>query len=205
MAELGREEVLVPLPCPAAQVPLVSQVRGSMLVGAWGPLREEGLEERYWAALAPRSVSALRALVSQEWLPVEAALDHYEAIESLGFSEEKARRNGARNMERVQGSYVGTVLRGLGALGVVSPFTLLARSAAARDRLVRGGAMTVVRTGEREARLENHGDPFAHLRYNSAAYEGFVEASLVLVARNPVVRRLPQRGKHVSAFAVRWE
>jgi len=199
------EEAIVPLAFAPAAVPPITHVRSTMIVNSLRQLGELGLEAPYWQHLASAHRAEIREMVPQSWLPMTTVVAHYEAVDELGIADDVARRNGGKSMENLQGSYVGTLLRGLGGAGVVSPPMLLARASSMWDRMARGGAIAVFRVGPKEVRIENHGTPLGRFRYNNAAYEGYVQAGLSLVASRVAVRYLADRsGPMTSMFRVTW-
>ena len=61
----------------------VTHVRSSALVTAQGLLRAMGKSAAYEEGLAPAARPAVLAVVPGAWIPVETALAHHRAIDSL--------------------------------------------------------------------------------------------------------------------------
>ena len=113
--------------------------------------------------------------------------------------------NGRLVAQRIQNTYVGTIIRGLKASGTVSVWALLERFPIAWGRLMEGGSSAVYRLGPKEARVECHGVPFADIAYFRAGWEGMFESTIELVTRKVYTRQLPGlQTPTVIAYRVSW-
>ncbi len=83
MLEANAPEVILAL--PARPVP-ARHMRSTILLGSMSSLRQAGYFERYAASLDPRHRDTLLQAVAGVWIPVDAALAHYRACESLGLA-----------------------------------------------------------------------------------------------------------------------
>ncbi len=206
MRSVGFEErVLHELAYPRGEVPLVTRARGTLLASSTQGVRERGLQQEYFEALDPRYHEAIRGLVPGTWLPVELAAAHYAAIDTLGLAPEQQWDMGRRVAERVQHSWVGTVIRGLKASGAVTPVQVLTRFQNAWDRLFEGGGSEVVQTAPKDIRVEAHGMHLAPGAYFKNAWCGMFESTLELVAKKVYVRQLARyEGPTTCAFDISW-
>lgn len=197
--------MLVEIPFSKDRAPPVTKIRGTLLASSVRGVRERGMDDAYFAILDPEFHDAIRGLVPATWLPVEVGLAHYAAVDQLDLTSADHRAMGRVVAERVQLSWVGTVIRGLKASGAVTPVQILARFQTAFDRLFQGGSTGVVQTGPKDIRVEAYGVPMAAGNYFRNAWSGMFESTLELVARKVYVRDLPNHHSATTcAFAISW-
>lgn len=207
MRSLGFEaKVLGELRHPEDAVPPITHVRGTLLASSVQGVKDRGLNESYFAELPAEHHDAIRGLVPSTWLPLEVAQAHYRAVDRLPLTSADHWAMGRRVAERVQHSWVGTIVRGLKASGAVTPVQVLERFQNAWDRLMDGGgASRVVQTGPKDIRVECYGIPLAEGNYFRAAWCGMFESTLGLVARKVFVRELVRyRSPTSCGFAISW-
>jgi hypothetical protein len=147
----------------------VTHVRSSALVTAQGLLRAMGKTAAYEEGLAPEARPAVLAVVPGAWIPVETALAHHRAIDSLRLppSEQIALATGSG--EKMQSALTGTILRMSRTMGV-TPWVLMPHGQRIWDRVCRGGDMSVERIGPKEAVVRMYGLPlFASPYFRVAA------------------------------------
>lgn len=197
------EDVIVALPAPPADLPEATRIRGTVLASSLAALDALGLRDAYYDALPQDHHAAIRGLVPGAWHPIELGIAHYRAIESLGLSPEQARENGRHVADRVQRSYLVTLVKTLG-LGI-TPWTLLARTQSVVDRLLDGASCRVTRLGPKEARVELHGAPIARFAYVRDGWAGMFEGGLELVARKTYARDTSPPGtRALAVYVVDW-
>lgn len=140
-----------------------------------------GLRDAYFSRLAPEHHATVKELVIGQWLSIDLALAHYGAIEALALSSQQAFANGRLVADRIQNSYVGTVLKVLGT--AATPWSALPRFPGLWTRLLQGGAPAVYRLGPKDARVEAHGVALARYAYFRQGWAGMFASSLELVTR----------------------
>lgn len=175
------EEPIVPLPCPEDEVPLATHVKASVLLSSRRLLDAQGLLEAYHDHLDPVHRTTLESAAAGEWLPVEVAVAHYGAADQLGIADQQAYLNGRASADRLQGTYLGVVVRTLGR--GVPMWAALRRFPDLGDRLTKGGTHVVYRLGDQAARVEFHGMPYAHFRYVRHGLRGMVASAAEFVAK----------------------
>ena len=96
------------------RTPLATHLRGTVLASSLSAIEGLGMRDDYFATLAPEHHDAIRGLVVNDWIPMALALAHYGALETMGLAGEVARDNGRKVADRVQKSYLATLVRALG-------------------------------------------------------------------------------------------
>lgn len=191
-AERSRtEEVLVPFKGPPELAAPVIRVRGTVFSSSLQMVREEGLYETYLDALPAEYHTAISSLIPTEWLSVELAYAHYQALDILNLPRERIIEIGRSVGDRVQGSYLGTLVRGARSLGTITPFTILERVDALLARVMEGGEVACFRMGEKDARIEFAGVSLARLEYFREGMNGIISAGLELTTRRVFVETRP--------------
>ena len=198
-------EVVAPFQHPRGAAPTVDAVRGTLLAGSIQSARALGQWDRYLELLEPAYHAAIRELMVASWVPVDVAFAHYNAMDRLDLPTSQQIDNGRKVAEKVQNTYVGTILRGLKSSGTVSPMGILERFQLAWARVIRGGDSAVFRTGPKDVRVECVSMPLANIAYFRNGWQGMFESSLGLVTRRVFVRQDArfQREDQV-AFLVSW-
>jgi len=207
MRSVGFEaKVLGELRHPEGAVPPITRIRGTLLASSVQGVRDRGLNETYFAELPEEHHDAIRGLIASSWIPIDVAKAHYRTMDELPLTEEDHWAMGRRVAERVQHSWVGTIVRGLKASGAVTPVQIMERFQQAWDRLMDGGgASRVVQTGPKDIRVECYGIELAEGNYFRNAWAGMLESTLGLVARKVFVRDLVRyRSPTSCAFSISW-
>ena len=176
--------------------PPVARVRGSVIASSLNAARAAGREEQYFRALAEPAHAEIRSIVTSGWLPVEVAMEHYRAMDSLGFTRSEAQKNGRFVVDRIEGSYVATVVRGLGRQ--VGPIPLLERLPTSRARMLDGGDVAVRVTGPKDARIEMLGTCLARYEYVRYGWAGMFEGVVGLVTKRCFSKVVPTADPELS-------
>ncbi len=202
MTDTGnRGECILPLPVAELAVPPVTHVRSTLLRSSFDAIQGLGLRDAYLGRLAPEYHSAVQELVIGQWLPVEIALAHYGAIESLRLTDAQAFANGRLVADRIQNSYVGTLTKMLGTTATL--WSGLPRLPGVWARTMQGGATSLYRLGPKDARVEVHGIPLARYAYFRQGLAGMFTSSLELVTRKVHCRAVAVSPMRVD-FLISW-
>lgn len=181
------ERALVPLPASPSPV---TAVRGTLLGGSLRTMQQLGLREAYFEQLPSQHHEAVMALVPMSWIPTDVAMAHYRAMDALVSDPKEQRASGHFVGERVQRSYLHTLVRALQATGLVTPPRLLERMPTIWGRMFRGGAVSISQVGPKDLRVRTVGLPLFSVPYFREGWEGVWESGLSLVTRKIYVRRL---------------
>jgi hypothetical protein len=172
------EEVIVPLRRPRDQVGLASDVRSTLVLGSIQSLRALGYFDRYTSLLDPASRDTILAVVAGVWLPMPIAMAHYQACDALGLTMEQEIALGHEVGNRIQGSFLGLILRTAKGAGV-TPWSVLTELDRLWDRTFKGGGGPLTaKIGPKEARVELIGLPLLTVPYFRHAYRGTFLAGL---------------------------
>lgn len=202
-ARAKTERALVSFKGPPELAPPVERVRGTVFSSSLQMVREEGLYETYLDALPAEHHAAISSLIPTEWLSVDLAYAHYQALDVLGLPREKIVAIGRSVGDRVQGSYIGTLVRGARTLGTITPFTVLERVDTLFARVMDGGEVACFQTGEKDARIDFAGLPLAELEYFREGMNGIITAGVELTARKVFVETRPGLyGPHSVSYRI---
>jgi hypothetical protein len=143
---------------------------------------------RLWSG--PREI--IVTSVAGVWLPVDVALDHFHAIDSLGLPAEEALAIGAGSGKRIQQSVLSTLVR-LAAGAGANPWTVFQNYDRLWGRIFDGGTLRIDRHGPKEAVIEHANLPPCRYPYFRHAFRGANDAGLRLFSRALYVRELVGR------------
>lgn len=162
-------------------------VRSTLLCSSISELRTRGFLDRYVTLLRKATADALIPGVAATWLPVDLAMEHYEACERLSISADEAYDFGAASATRVQHAFLKTfvaVARGAGA----GPLTVLPKYPRLWGRHFSGGNIVVTRAGPKDVLLDIRDVPLARYAFFRAAFRGANDAALRMLAATVYVR-----------------
>jgi len=196
----GREIILA---YPAHVIP-VRSVRSTLLLAVRSTLQENGDYDAYCDAIPPAQRDLILQTVAGVWIPIEAAMVHYRALDSLLLSTEAQMRLGGATFERIRGTLLGTMLRFANDAGV-TPWTLLPQLQRFWNRAFDGGGLQVVKVGPKEAlgcciQAEMSDSP-----YFRNALRGLLTAAVGLFCKKAYIQELSgMRERGSATFKVQW-
>lgn len=183
------EETVLAHTHPPGEVPLATQVRGTVLLGSLRSLRARALGDRYLALLEPGHREVIASLTAATWLPVEVALAHYRACEALELDRDTIEAIG-RESGLFVNQTVRSIVSGISREVGVTPWFALGNAQKFRARTWVGGSIAVYKLGPKDARFEWIQFPIAHIPYVRVALGAFAGAIGGLFARSMFVRDL---------------
>ena len=193
-------EALIPFRMARDKVAVATRFRSTWLNVSLESLKARGYFERYLARLPKQHHEAVLSAIAGVWLPVEVAVAHYEAIDSLGMSVPDILRMGEEVPLRVNASFV-KLARAAG----VTPWTAAVQLGRLWDRCWVGGAIGVFRLGPKEGRIELLGFPCAHIPYARIGLRGTYTAAVQLFSTKAYVREIPALCKGTSlGYQISW-
>jgi hypothetical protein len=196
-------EVVVALRTEGHRVPVVTQVRSTLLASSVRVLRAQGLLDRYLALLPSALHDPVLSAVAGSWMPLSIAMAHYGAADSLGLSTQEQFENGRRVADQIQNTMLGTVARAAKGAGV-TPWVGLEYFQRLWDRIMVGGSGAVYRLGPKEARVECHGVPLVEYAYFRNAWRGMFAGSGALFCSRMFVTELPRLRDAPFVLRVAW-
>jgi hypothetical protein len=182
---LVQPETLIALP---SAIQPVSAVRSTLIQSSLNTLRKRGHFERYMSVLNPRYQAALLESLAPEWLPLDAAVAHYSACDALTLSPAELQEIGEDVGERIQGTFIGTLVRKARTVGL-TPWVLLAQFQRLWERLMQGGAVGLAKTGPKDCSVDIRHLPLCEYTYFRVAFCGVIASGIKLGAGKAVTVR----------------
>lgn len=152
----------------------VTAVRRMLVHSSMRELQHLGYYERYCSLIAPQSLAQICELIGPGSMPIELALDHYQACDLLQLSDEQIHEAGLR-----AGNNIGEALMVAskqlattsesGAWGVIGAFYRMSR------RIYDGGSSQYVKLGPNSLQIEYKLNPLFAIHYYRLAYGGFIQ------------------------------
>lgn len=179
---------------PPKVVP-VSAVRSTLIQSSLNTLRKRGHFERYLATIDPQHKATLLETLAPEWLPIEAASAHYTACDALALSAAELQEIGEDVGERIQGTFLGTLVRKARSVGL-TPWVLLGQFPRLWERLMQGGAVGLTKVGPKDCSVDIRGLGLNDFAYFRAAFCGVVASGIKLGAGKSVTVRAHGTGAY---------
>jgi hypothetical protein len=177
-------EVFVAFQFSAGSAPRATSVRSTLIVSAIQTLRRRGHFDRYLAELTLQSRQDLLSLIAGVWIPIDLALDHYQAVERLRLEAEEIERIGGEVAERISRSILSTVVRVSRQVGA-TPWMALAQVHRLRDLSWKGSDIAVWKLGPKEDWI---GQPLAAVPYFVTSFGGYLRALVQLFSSKVYTR-----------------
>jgi hypothetical protein len=180
------EELIVPF---RTRPTIAPEARSTIIVSAIQSLRGHGLLPRYEAALTPQQRERLFALTAGQWVPIETALEHYEAVDSLHLDDAIIQEIGAAVGVRLYQSVLGTFMK-LSTQAGVTPWSVLPSVHRMIDVTWRGTDMAVWKRGPKDARLEWANQPCARIPYFGVSFASLLGTTVGMFCRKAYVTKI---------------
>ena len=194
-------EVILAYP---ARVTPVRSVRSTLLLAVRSTLQENGLYDAYCDAIPPVHRVLILQTVAGVWIPIDAAMVHYRALDSLLLSTEAQMRLGGATFERIRGTLLGTMIRFANDAGV-TPWTLLPQLQRFWNRAFDGGGLQIVKVGPKEALARCIQAEMSDSPYFRNALRGLLKAAVGLFSAQAYVQELAgMREQGSAALRVQW-
>ena len=178
-SERGAERFL-PFPVPQSELGQTTHVRTTLIATSLQSLRARGLLARYTKLLQGKHKETILTSVAGSWLSIEAADAHYHACDALGLAETEQRAMGMDVGDRVNGTFLGVMVRAARTAGL-TPWTALARSGTMYARLFAGGGgVAVTKLGPKDARIDLVGNSLCAIDYFRVGVRGVFQAAVQL-------------------------
>jgi len=168
----------------SASGPIVTQVRGALIVSSLQTLRELDFMNRYLGHLPKVHHDEVLFALASSWLSADVALAHYGACEAMALGDRDLDAIGQHVSKRIMGTFLGTLLRSSRNLGAgATPVVPLRQYHRLWDRLLVGGGCTVRTSGMKDAYIESRGVPMFRYRYFRIAYMGLIRGAGLMFAK----------------------
>lgn len=135
---------------------------------------------------------------------MDLAREHYLACESLGLTLEEQAGIGHDVGNRIQGTFLGVLVRAAKSSGV-TPWAVLMQVGRLWDRTFQGGGgPLLVKSGPKEGRVELVGLPLMTVPYFRHAYRGAFTAGLELFCEKVYVVEVNARDGNTGVYKISW-
>jgi hypothetical protein len=178
--------------------------RSTLIASSLRSLRERNHYERYLGLLPREHHDAIVGTLAPTWIPMDHAIAHYRACDSLELSNDELVKIGNEVGERIQGTFMATLARRATSLGV-TPWLPIGQFQRLWDRMFQGGGVAVYKLGPRNARLEVRGMPLAEIEYFRRAFAGVIEGTIGIFCSKANARLITElcRGSSLG-IAASW-
>jgi hypothetical protein len=182
----------------------LANVRSTILVASINNIKRADYVEPYTRALPEKHRQTLFELIAGTWTPVEAAMAHYSACDTLGLSEHTATEFGEQTVDRIGQSMVGTGIRMAKQAGV-TPWTFCPHVQRFWARGYDGGGIAVYKLGPKEARFDLVQFSLCESPFYRSALAGWLGALLRLFSRTLYLHQTsPPDGPHSASYRAQW-
>lgn len=188
------QEILIALP---AVIDPVSAVRSTLIQSSLVTLKKRGHFEHYCRLVEPAFKAILLESLAPEWLSLDAASAHYRACDGLGLGATELLQIGQDVGERIQGTFVGTLVRRARTVGL-TPWVVLNQTQRLWARLMTGGAVGLVRTGPKDCTADFRRLALCQYEYFRAAFCGVISSGVQLGAGKSATVRVGNCGNYAA-------
>jgi hypothetical protein len=203
VAERVKETLEAVLPMPAEPVE-ARHFRSTLLISSLAAVRAAGHGEAYEAALPRELHDTVFQCIAGVWLPMDVALAHYAALDTLHLPSDVATAIGRGTEERTRGTLLGSAVRLAKGAGV-TPWTVFPLFQRFWERGFDGGGIGVYKLGPKEARLECVKVACNDSPYFRSALRGLIWSILDLFCTRCWIHERPApRAPHSSSYRVQW-
>jgi hypothetical protein len=177
---MAAAEIVAPFPAPEHKLGHATEIRTTLLVSSLQSLRRHGHQERYLGMLPREHHDTVLSMIAGQWAPIALGRAHYLACEGLGLSLAEVNAIGREVGDRIEGTFVATLVRMAGQVGA-TPWTALTHAQRLCERVLRGGGGTsVARLGPKDARIRLVGLGLNDIPYFVKAMAGVFEVGAEL-------------------------
>ena len=181
--------------------PVVSHIRGIVLVKSMENLRRTGLFERYQRELPSSLRERLEFTIAPSWVPIEVGEEHYAACDRMLLTEGEISELGALMASSMSDTLLSTLVKVTRRAGIESMWSALKQNDRIWDRMYQGGSVTILQTGPKDLIMENRGISLARSRYWRSALRAYWLALGKLMTKVVYVKQVPPRQMHAHSVA----
>jgi hypothetical protein len=193
-----------PLPEPH-ELKIVSHIRGTLLVASRTQIRSSGRFDAYERLLASSTRRSLEEVVPASWLPIDLAVEHWDAIDRLDIPEAEVLELTSAAARQTQGVLLSTLSK-MAQTGGLTLWSAVPLSGRVWERMFVGGALAVAREGPKDAVVVVAGHPLIRSRYHRLGIgQHLTNAVHFVVGKRAYVRQRhadPEGGR--AEFLVLW-
>jgi hypothetical protein len=184
-------EIVVPFTIPRDRMRRPTNIRSTLVASSIRAVRERGRFDAYLQALDPQWHRVVLDCVAGVWLPIAAGIAHYRACDKLGLSTQEQIAIGREVGERVQGTFIGTMIRAAKGAGA-DPWTAFPYTPKLYERLFDGGGCQVTKTGPKDSVIEVAANPIVGVGYFRNGMRGLWQVAIELFCKRAYLVELAQ-------------
>lgn len=194
-------EIILSMPTPVVPA---RHMRSTLLIASINTLRTLGRFDDYAAHLSPEHKEMLLTAIAGTWVPMDVAMAHYDACETLGLPIDQQVANGRVVFDKTSGTLLGTAIRMAREAGI-TPWSVFPYFQRFWERGYDGGGLAVYKAGPKEAVFEVVSVRLLESRYFRNALRGLTGAMTELFCRKAYVTEKPgQRAPSSVTVRVQW-
>jgi hypothetical protein len=197
------ETIIIPFAVPREQTAAADGYRSTWLLSSMQALRDRGHLDAYFKQLDRSLHDTMQGLVIGVWVPMSLARAHYEACDRLQLGTNEQIALGRAVSDRAQGAMLGTVVRMAKGAGV-TPWTVLPQYRRLFERGVRGGGISVVKLGPKEARIDIVAVELFEVPYFRVAFRGILQGIAGLFCRVSFIHDVPTSRSVDASYRFQW-
>ncbi len=189
---------------PRESIEETTHFRSSWLASSLRALRTRGYFDAYQRRLPPAFHTPVLESLAGAWLPIDVAVAHYAAIDSLGISPSVMFDMGREVQDHAQAILAPLALRAAKDAGV-TPWVVFGQAKKLWERTWRGGDFAVDKLGPKDAELEIVGWTVASSSYIRHAMRGVCDRMLGTFCQKVYVREVAAKSRKTTlAYRVAW-
>lgn len=197
------ETIIIPFTGPREQIAPADGYRSTWLMSSMQALRDRGHLDAYFKQLDRSLHETMQGLVIGVWVPITLARAHYEACDRLHLGANEQIALGRAVSDRAQGAMLGTVVRMAKGAGV-TPWTVLPQYRRLFERGMRGGGISVVKLGPKEARIDIVACELFEVPYFRVAFRGILQGIAGLFCRVSFIHDVPTTISTDASYRFQW-
>jgi hypothetical protein len=165
----------VPLRYRTSEVPPVTKVRSTLVATSLRAITDTPRFARYQERLPSQLHPIVLGALAGSWLDIDVVVEHYRAMDSLGFEVSEQVALGEAVGSTVRSYLIGTA-GPLAAAGDATPWSILPHTQRTWDRLYVGGDVGIEESGPQQFIRTIYGLPLCKIPYFRHASRGIMRA-----------------------------
>ena len=182
----------------------VTELRSTWLRASLSSVESRGHLPRYLTFLRPEQRDSVFGSFSDPWVPMDVAAAHYAACEQLGLTDSELFEIGHAITTSIHRSYGVLAIHLVRSAGATPWHVLKEGMPRLWKRIWRGGMLSVVADGPKDARVDVIGWPLMRFRYCRRTTRGVGQALCEMFSQRVYSHEIPQRRPDVLSYRFTW-
>ena len=186
--------------------PTVIEERGLLIVSSIQNLKAASLYDGYQQRLSAPARERMEGILASSWVPIELAAEHCATLDALQLSDRVLQEHGEKISQQVSESTFSMMMRTARSMGVDKSWWLMKQCDRMWPRMYRGGGITLLSAGPKDAIVEVHGLPLLQSRFFRTAHHAFLFGLGASLSETSYVKAVRPREPHPhrAATAMSW-